>query len=516
MKKQKHIVSLLLCFLVFISFSVTVSANGASPSSEPTSGEEVSGEENEETNTLPLFSVDESQPVKFTQEDTEYTLFPASLNADTNDDGNCNAMDARNVLRISAKLDAYSGDISAFDVSKDGVISANDARLILRYSAKVDNYYFDSDGSCPEGFVTDENGNVYYFENSVISIGLKTIGGSIYYFSADSGMVTGLTFVNGSVYYFDENGKAVSGKLTLDGKQYYFENGKAKTGYFQDGNSYYYYNDDGAMMTGFVNIDGKVYYFGSDGKAANGKMTVNGSSYYFENGKAKTGLYKEGSSYYYYNSDGKMVTGKLTVNGVLYDFGTDGKGQPCKDPSTYKIAMIGDSLVANIGSQDVTTRIDFYGKVSLHANTIFTKKVSGSSRYIIDEVKDRNYDVVIILVGINDLTYDNTTWAAQYRSIIRGVKERSPNSIIYAHAILPINETVAKNSGYSCTNAQIKNKNTVIKQVAGEEGVNYIDAAAILADSNGSLPANAASDGIHINKTYCKTWSDWLIKTICK
>ena len=79
-----------------------------------------------------------------------------------------------------------------------------------------------------------------------------------------------------------------------------------------------------------------------------------------------------------------------------------------------------------------------------------------------------------------------------------------------------MNESVARKNGYSCTNAQVNAKNAVIKRIASEEGVRYIDAGTIFRTSAGDLPAGAASDGIHLTRTYCVKWSDWLIDTVCK
>lgn len=518
MRKRTHIFSLLLCLLVFISSSVTVFAQDAAAADDDLlSQEDVSQADDTQSQEVSLFTIDESQPRVFTQGDTQYTLYPAALTIDIDNDGKCNAADARALLRISAELDIYDGDVADIDISGDGVITASDARAVLRYSAMLDNYYFTVDGTSPEGFITDENDNVFYISGSIMSIGLTTVGSNVYYFDSATGMSTGLIKIGSSVYYFGSDGKGVSSKTEVDGKKYYFENGKAKVGFVTESGNLYYYGSDGVMVTGLTTIDGSTYYFGSDGKAYSGKTTLDGKTYNFENGKAKTGLCSESGSYYYYGKDGVMVTGtSMKIDGIYYNFDANGKGTKGKDPSTYKIAMIGDSLVANIGSQDVTDRIDFYGKVSLNARTIFTKSISGSSRYVIDEIKDRDYDVVVVLVGINDVGNSDSSYTTQYTAIIQGVKERAPGAIIYAHAILPINDSVAKKSGYTCTNAQIKNKNSIIKSIAESEGVNYIDAAEVLADSSGSLPSNAATDGIHIGKAYCKTWSDWLVKTICQ
>lgn len=401
----------------------------------------------------------------FTQNGESYTVFPAAVFIDLNGDGACSTADVREMLRIVSRLSTYEGEIAAADMSGDGALTVEDARMLLRYVACLDTYYTDNAGTVVlKGFAQDPEGHTFYLNShGCLAVGLQVIDGATYYIQSDTGIYKGLKTIGNKLYDFGEDGKGVNGAATIDGKTYFFENGKALTGWRQDGDDFYYYNEDGTMALGEQIIDGLIYTFGADGKSETGK-----------------------------------------------------EGTVPRDPSTYKIAMIGDSLVATIDAYNVTDRIDLYGKVSLHADTIFTKKESGSSRYIIDEVKDRGYDVVIIMVGINDLGYSDSGWGEQYRAIIQGVKARAPEAIIYAHAILPVNESVARRNGYSCTNAQVNGKNAVIQRVAKEEGVRYIDAGTIFRTSSGELPADAASDGIHLTRSNCAKWSDWLVKTVCQ
>ena len=62
---------------------------------------------------------------------------------DANCDGKINAIDARLVLRISAKLEPYPAVDTAYfknaDINGDGVLTAADARIILRCSAGLAN-----------------------------------------------------------------------------------------------------------------------------------------------------------------------------------------------------------------------------------------------------------------------------------------------------------------------------------------------------------------------------------------
>lgn len=519
--KGKFLVSVcmvLLCLLLLPGISPSATSSGAKSTEELQTGETEDGTESQ------LFTPDLEKGQIFTQNGEQFTVFPASISVDLNRDGKCTAADAREMLRISAHLSAYDGDVSAVDVSRDGKLTVADARLLLRYTARLDVYYSDGAGQIVlTGFADDPDGRTFYFTDyGCMTSGYQIIDGTAYYIRRDTGLYKGTMRIGNVLYFFDEEGKGVNGAQTVEEKNYFFENGKAYTGWRQDGEDFYYYQEDGSMAVGKVVIDGLTCMFDEEGKGVNGAQTVDGKTYFFENGKAHTGWRQVGNDYYYYNQDGSMAIGEMIIDGLLYTFGADGKsatgnkGTVPRDPSTYKIAMIGDSLVASIGAYNVTDRIDFYGKVSLHANTIFTKKISGSSRYLIDEVKDRGYDVVIILVGINDLGYADGAWGEQYRAIIQGVKARAPQATVYAHAILPVNESVARKNGYSCTNAQVNAKNAVIKRIASEEGVRYIDAGTIFRTSAGDLPAGAASDGIHLTRTYCVKWSDWLIDTVCK
>lgn len=188
-----------------------------------------------------------------------------------------------------------------------------------------------------------------------------------------------------------------------------------------------------------------------------------------------------------------------------------------KDPSSYKIAMIGDSLVATLAGYEVNSnRIDYYGKVNLNVYTVFQKKISGSSRYVIDEISARGYDKVIIHLGINEVSYDNSIWGAQYGKVIDAVKQRAPGAEIYCDAILPISAAASAKNQFGCNNAAILRKNEIIRQTAQQKGVHFVDAGVLLRNADGVLPAGAASDGIHLNYAYCETWTNWLLKEICK
>ncbi len=377
-------------------------------------------------------------------------------------------------------------------------------------------YYFNADGQVANGKKT-VNGKIYFFENGKAKTGLWQNGKNYYYANSDGTMATGVVKLSDGLYSFNSNAEPLNGKYNIDGSFYQFENGKAKTGLWQTDKNYFYAHSDGKMATGLVKLSNGLYYFNQNANPVSGKTTIDGKIYFFENGKAKTGLIKDGNYYYYVKSDYSLATGIVEVNGQKYKFDKNGRGSVYKPvASDFKTAMIGDSLVASIGLANVTDLIDFYGKVSLTTTTIYNKKISGSSRYVIDEIKGRGYDKIIILLGINELYQNTDTWIAQYKKVVDAVKSRAPGADIYAHAILPVHEQRAKANGYTVRNSSINTKNAALKKLAAQEGIYYMDPRPAIASSDGTLPYEAASDGIHLGVTYSKKWSAYILQDICK
>jgi|GEM_PF-2801666 len=220
--------------------------------------------------------------------------------------------------------------------------------------------------------------------------------------------------------------------------------------------------------------------------------------------------------WYYYNESGKAVTGKKVIDGLVYRFDNNGVSQTGKTGAAPKVAVLGDSVVVSIANSSAAPEFDFYGKVSLNASTIFTKSISGSDRKVIDEIVGRNYDIVIVLIGINDTGSSITAWESSYRNLLKGVKQRVPDAVIIAHAILPVNDAKARGAGYSVTMSVIKARNEVVKSVAADEGAVYVDATNVLATENGQLPYSASGDGIHFAGTLCRTWHTWITQQIGK
>lgn len=60
----------------------------------------------------------------------------------------------------------------------------------------------------------------------------------------------------------------------------------------------------------------------------------------------------------------------------------------------------------------------------------------------------------------------------------------------------------------------ISYNNSLIKLMAEEEKVFYLEVNECVADTGGYLPSAAANDGIHLNKEYCMKWYNYLCEHV--
>lgn len=172
-------------------------------------------------------------------------------------------------------------------------------------------------------------------------------------------------------------------------------------------------------------------------------------------------------------------------------------------------AFIGNSRVLDLKNYGLAENV--YASVGLNVNTVFTVKASGSDVPIIDELNGKHFSKVFIMFGDNECGWPNTSvFISKYANIIDAVRERVPEAEIYIQSVLPISRAADARNEYGCNMQAINKINDALKQLAADEGVHYINPAAAMTDSEGFLPDEASSDGVHLKKKYCRIWMNYL------
>lgn len=139
-------------------------------------------------------------------------------------------------------------------------------------------------------------------------------------------------------------------------------------------------------------------------------------------------------------------------------------------------------------------------------------EVDGQTYTMIGALRQKEYQSVYIMVGVNELGYAASSYEKGLRAFVDLVLEAQPNAVVYLQILPPVNEEVAHANGLAdyINNENIGRFNEAIVRVAEEKRVVLLDTAEVYRDENGSLPADMASDGCHFNYGGYALWADYL------
>ncbi|MCR5141545.1 MAG: hypothetical protein K6C68_03325 [Ruminococcus sp.] len=176
--------------------------------------------------------------------------------------------------------------------------------------------------------------------------------------------------------------------------------------------------------------------------------------------------------------------------------------------------FIGDSRTVGLEMNSDKAKADFYASQGLNISTALTDAVvtldNGNMGTVIDGASQKPYKRIFIMFGINELGWPYPeNFVSQYVELVNAVKEAQPEADIYIESVLPVSYKAAETNEVF-TNEHIDNFNDYVKQVAEQTGTNYLDINSYFKDDSGSLPEDAAADGIHFVRDYCLEWIDIL------
>ncbi len=175
--------------------------------------------------------------------------------------------------------------------------------------------------------------------------------------------------------------------------------------------------------------------------------------------------------------------------------------------------FIGDSRVQGLGLYSGLPATN-YGVVSMTILGVFDKKAipTDAGKVTIPEAlaMGPQYGKIYLKFGINEIGYGNDeTFANYYYSFIDYIKAVQPDAIIYVMSILHVTESEERKSSVF-TNEKINHRNEVIKEVAENEHVIYLDVNEVFTDEYGRMPEEDSFDGIHVKADAINKWADYL------
>ncbi len=135
---------------------------------------------------------------------------------------------------------------------------------------------------------------------------------------------------------------------------------------------------------------------------------------------------------------------------------------------------------------------------------------SGPSTSYNELINGNQFSKIYIMLGINDLgTGTSQSFAEYYKGIIDQIHSAQPDAIIYVQSIINISaERHAQ--GDLISNDNINEKNALLKELANDDYIFYLDVNEPLRDANGFLNSDYTSDGIHLGGGSLSLWEDYL------
>lgn len=219
--------------------------------------------------------------------------------------------------------------------------------------------------------------------------------------------------------------------------------------------------------------------------------------------------------------DGALLEGEAPVEadydaGGGYDFSAPvPESDPAADSYFDDAVFIGDSrtegLFLNTGLYH--TGAVSYAYKGMMVDMVFTKpciKRDGQKLSVAEALQSTEFAKVYIMLGLNETGWVySQVFQEKYGELIDSIREINPKAVIYIQGIMPVSEEVSATHDY-ITNSRIDAFNGLLRELAEEKQVYYMDTGSAVASEDGSLPEGAAADGVHLNKDYCEKWFDYL------
>lgn len=214
------------------------------------------------------------------------------------------------------------------------------------------------------------------------------------------------------------------------------------------------------------------------------------------------------------NSDQSGETAEKQSTDADKNTGTNVNADTSLTDEEYKVfegaLFIGDSRTEGLSLYSGIKNADFFCAKALSIDKVVKGdqvSVGGVKMSVYDILKSKEYTKVYISLGLNELGWVYIDkYINEYKTLIEAVRENQPEAVIYVQALLPVTKEKSDKGG-TVNNAQIYWYNTNLVQMAADMGVTYINADAQLVEEDGTLLADAATDGVHLKSEYCRVWA---------
>ncbi len=174
--------------------------------------------------------------------------------------------------------------------------------------------------------------------------------------------------------------------------------------------------------------------------------------------------------------------------------------------------FIGDSIGTGLLNYGYLNSNQVYAQIGLNPESAHATEYDGYTA--VTKAAELQPKRIYIMLGSNGLAYmGNTYMIQQMQSLIEQIRESCPESYIYVISIPPV--TKAHEAEGQETMAMVNGYNMLLKGMADEIGVIYLDLCSELQDSTGYFSDTyAEADGLHFLGSAYKKMLSFIQKSI--
>lgn len=158
--------------------------------------------------------------------------------------------------------------------------------------------------------------------------------------------------------------------------------------------------------------------------------------------------------------------------------------------------FIGDSITEELKYYKFLYNNNVFSKIGLNTDTL--------RKLIPDEdfgIEPKN---IYLMMGLNDSVFVKTEekFKERYLAMLDALEAKFPDAKIYLQAIFPVSKALDEKEDARVNNTKINSFNEVIKTIASERGLDYLDFSYLLKENEDYFEP----DGMHLKSKFHKVW----------
>ena len=176
--------------------------------------------------------------------------------------------------------------------------------------------------------------------------------------------------------------------------------------------------------------------------------------------------------------------------------------------------FIGDSRTMGLVEYADLNNATVFADTGMNIYRLYSLKnaVQGQEASLEDILTKKQYRKIYLMLGINELGYDETQTVKRFEEEVLKLQEFQPDAKIILEANLHVT-TARSRRDKIFNNEGIDRINENIRLIAEKYGFSYIDINEVFDDETGGLGAEYTHDEVHVLGKYYQQWADWIRET---